>query len=158
MPEGIETKEFELQAFRDEIKKLAERNETLFDVKNFNELGEEEARAWNIYKHLFNEAYESLDQCQSLEDIKKNSGEFTQCLIKLEELWQFVADLKRSMAKVEGAEEKDKSKLEFLAWLSSLLTLKANLFSLIHDQEFLEESDLVKIKASMQIKKDSLLL
>lgn len=159
MSEGVELQELELQAFRDEIKKLAQGNESLsLGVKNFNDLGEEEAGAWKMYKYLFNEAYKNLDQCQSLDDVKEKNAEFVDCLKKLEELNQFISAAKKPLAKEAGAGEKDKNRLEFLAWLDNLLVLKSNMFSLIHDLDFLEESDLVKMKASMDNKKASLLL
>lgn len=148
-----------LEAFQDEIKRLAETNEALrIGVENIVDLKKDEALVWVTYKHLFNEAYKDLAQCQNLKDIKNKSQEFTVCLMNLDKLTQFISSLKDDLINFGEVEEKNKNRIQFLAWVDNLLVLKSNIFSLVHDLDFLDEDDLVKIKNSMRIKKDSLLL
>ncbi len=157
----IEDKEIpgELEAFRDEIRKLAEINESLrLGVKNIGDLKEDEAIVWRTYKHLFREAYKDLDQCQNLQDIRSKRKKFIVCLRSLDKLTQLISSIKDGLINSGEVEEKNKSRIQFLAWVDNLLVLKSNLFSLIHDLDSLDENDLVKIKNSMQVKKDSLLL
>ncbi len=145
MSEAIESKEFELQAFRDEIKKLKETNDSLrLGVENVGDLGAEEAALWDEFKKLLKLVDVELKKCQNIEDVQ-NSNELKNLLKSLKDLESSSKDNLRHEDVL-----KNNSRKEFFAWFNNRLVLTSSISILFpEDFEYDEESkeeDFVKAK------------
>ncbi len=155
MSESIESKEFELQAFRDEIKKLKETNDSLrLGVPNPDELGEEELEVWVRFKELFNLIDTVLHACQTVGEAHGSE--------KLKKLLEDLKELATSSGKHFSNNEivKNENRKEFLAFIRNRLELIGFLSILFpedtgYDEEN-KEDDLVYAKNWMIKKRQDL--
>lgn len=155
MPESIESKEFELQAFRDEIKKLKDTNDSLrLGVPNPDELGEEELEVWTRFKELFNLIDPVLQGCQTIEEVQGSE--------QLKSLLGELRNLAASSEKYFNNNDivKNENRKEFLAFTRNRLELIGFLSILFpedkgYDEEN-KEDDLVYAKNWMIKKRKDL--
>ena len=132
----VESKEFELQAFRDEIKKLKETNDSLrLGVPNPDELGLEELRVWIRFKELFNLIDPVLQGCQNIEEVQGSE--------KLKVLLEDLKELAFSSEKYLSNNEiiKNENRKEFLAFTRNRLGLISFLSILFPEDKGYDEEN-----------------
>ncbi len=125
----------ELEAFRDEIKKLAEINESLrLGVQNVEDLRVGEMVVWVVFKQIFIKVDSVLKDLKTVKDVQVSES----LKDNLKQLSLLKKEIESNLLKKDVLDNGNRK--EFLAWLKNRLVLSSNLSFLFLDEDAHEGS------------------